>query len=321
MQEKINITKRFIIGVTFYLSMVSTCFAQETVLEQYVKAPDEAFEYSLVETRYEVLYTTYILDITSQAWHYDEVVPGKWEHWLVIVEPRLLGQYTERLPFFSLVRADTALLNLLRGDADHEDRPSGASPQAVQLAMETRSIVAELHGIPVGPAAFLDEQPEYYGTFWCDEDNPFKLDDEDCELLREEDSLQARAFDLALSTEDFTWSLMAPMTKAVISSMDVLQEFLQQRYLGRPVVSNFVLTGHSKRGHIAWLAAALDRRVTGVIPVSYDLLNLSEQVLLQQASWPERSPEQDAGCADVPGAVACGFGFCLHSAQPGGCLQ
>jgi PhoPQ-activated pathogenicity-related protein len=31
-----------------------------------------------------------------------------------------------------------------------------------------------------------------------------------------------------------------------------------------------------------------------VVPVSYDLLNLSEQVLLQQASWPKRSPEQDA---------------------------
>ena len=55
-----------------------------------------------------------------------------------------------------------------------------------------------------------------------------------------------------------------------------------------------MLTGHSKRGHIAWLAAALDSRITGVAPVSYDLLNLSEQVLLQQTSWPMRSPEQDA---------------------------
>ena len=60
------------------------------------------------------------------------------------------------------------------------------------------------------------------------------------------------------------------------------------------MVNNFVLTGHSKRGHIAWLAAALDNRITGVVPVSYDLLNLSEQVLLQEASWPMRSPEQDA---------------------------
>ena len=294
MQEKTYVIQRYLIGVIIFLSIITPCFAEETVLEHYVRTPDDEFEYSLVKTSYDVLYTTYILDLTSQQWHPDEVLPKKWEHWLVIVEPRLFGEYTERLPFFSLVRTDTALLYLLRGDADHEDRPSEASPQAVQLAMDTRSIVAELHGIPIGPVTFLDEQPEDYGTFWCDDDNPFKKDDEDCELLREEDSLQARAFDLALSTEDFTWTLMAPMTKAVISSMDVMQEFLQQRYLGRQVVNDFVLTGHSKRGHIAWLAAALDNRITGVAPVSYDLLNLSEQILLQEASWPMRSPEQDA---------------------------
>ena len=101
-----------------------------------------------------------------------------------------------------------------------------------------------------------------------------KYEDE-CAVPREEDSLQARSFDLALSTGDFTWALMAPMTKAVIRGMDVIQEFLQQRYLGRQVVKEFVLTGHSKRGHIAWLAAALDERVAAVAPVSYDLLNIS----------------------------------------------
>jgi PhoPQ-activated pathogenicity-related protein len=290
MQNKISITNHIIINVIIFLSIVSTCFAEETVLEQYVRTMDDKFEYSLVKTRYDVFYTTYILDLTSQEWHPDEVRPKKWKHWLVIVEPRLLGEYTELLPFFSLVRTDTALLYLLRGNADHEDRPSEASPQAVQLAVDTRSIVAELHGIPIGPVAFLDEQKE---TDWWDDLNPFK-DDDDNKVLREEDALQARAFDLALSTKDFTWTLMAPMTKAVISSMDVMQEFLQQRYLGRRVVNDFVLTGHSKRGHIAWLAAALDNRIIGVAPVSYDLLNLSEQVLLQEVSWPKRSPEQDA---------------------------
>ena len=158
MQNKISITKHIIINVIIFLSIVSTCFAEETVLEQYVRTMDDKFEYSLVKTRYDVFYTTYILDLTSQEWHPDEVLPKKWEHWLVIVEPRLLGEYTELLPFFSLVRTDTALLYLLRGDADHEDRPSEASPQAVQLAVDTRSIVAELHGIPIGPVAFLDEQ-------------------------------------------------------------------------------------------------------------------------------------------------------------------
>jgi PhoPQ-activated pathogenicity-related protein len=217
------------------------------------------------------------------------VRPRKWEHWLVIVEPRLFGEYTEYLPFFSLVRTDKALLYLIRGDAGHEDKPAEASPQAVQLALDTRSIVAELYGIPIGPVAFLDEQKE---TDWWDELNPFK-DDDDNKVLRSEDSLQARAFDVALGTGDFTWALMAPMVKAAIRGMDTMQDFLRQRYWGRKVVRSFVLTGHSKRGHAVWLTAALDRRVVGIAPVSYDLLNLPEQVALQEASWPNRSPEQD----------------------------
>jgi PhoPQ-activated pathogenicity-related protein len=282
----------FIVLIVIFFLTKNYC-AAETVLERYVKAPDSAFRYKLVKTSYDVLYTTYIFEVTSQEWHSAEVLPEAWQHWLTIVEPRLLGQYTEYLPFFSLVRTDTALLYLLRGDAEHEDRPSGASLQAVQLALSTRSIIAELHGIPVGPVTFLDEQPDNYGTWWCDEDNPFKLDDDECELLRSEDSLQARSFDLALETEDFTWALPAPMTKAAIQGMDIIQEFLRQRYLGRGVVNRFVLTGHSKRGYVSWLAAALDDRVAGVAPVSYDLMNMPEQFALQDISWPSLSEEQD----------------------------
>lgn len=274
-------------GLILLTMLLANTRAEETVLEQYVKTPDSAFEYRLVKTTYEVLYTTYIIDLTSQQWHAEEVRPKKWKHWLVIVEPRLLGAYTEYLPFFSLVRTDKALLYIIRGDADHEDRPSVASAQAVQLALRSQSIVAEIHGVPIGPVAFLDEQPE---TDWWDNLNPFDNDED--KVLREEDSLQARSFDLALATGDITWALMAPMTKAVVRGMDVIQQFLQQRYWGRRVAKEFVLTGHSKRGHVAWLTAALDKRVVGVAPISYDLLNLPEQIALQEASWPVRSPEQ-----------------------------
>ncbi|MBN2106913.1 MAG: hypothetical protein JW832_05755, partial [Deltaproteobacteria bacterium] len=297
-----HVKKSIVIFVILILALAKNCFAQGMTLEDYVNEPDEAFEYKLVKTAYTFLYTTYIFEITSQTWqegawewHSDEIEDdGKWKHWLTIVEPRLFGQYTQYIPFFSLVRSDKVLLYLLRGDADHEDRPSEASPQAVQQALSSFSIVAELHGIPIGSVAFLDEQPDDYGTWWCDEDNPLKLDDDKCELLRSEDSLQARSFDLALETGDFSWALMAPMTKAVVRGMDVIQDFLQQRYLWRSVAKEFVLTGHSKRGHIVWLTAALDNRVAGVVPVSYDLLNIADQIALQDASWTDRSEEQDA---------------------------
>ena len=151
-------TKSSIVLIILMLALAKNCFAIS--LEEYVSAPDAAFEYKLVKTAYTFLYTTYIFEITSQEWHPDDVEPGKWKHWLRIIEPRLLGKYTEKIPFFSLVRSDKALLNLLRGDASHEDAPSGATFEEALPALTSRSIVAELHGIPIGPVAFLDEQPD-----------------------------------------------------------------------------------------------------------------------------------------------------------------
>lgn len=293
--------KAGIIFIILILALAKNCFAQGMTLEEYVNEPDEAFKYKLVKTAYAFLYTTYIFEITSQewhtgkwAWHSEEIeTDGKWKHWLRIIEPRLLGQYTEKIPFFSLVTSDKALLYLLRGDADHEDTPSGATFEEALPALISRSIVAELHGIPIGPVSFNDEDKTTALCLALKEWDPLDQYEDECTVPREEDSLQARSFDLALDTEDFSWAIMAPMTKAVVRGMDVIQEFLQKQYLGREVVKEFVLTGHSKRGHIVWLTAALDERVAGVAPVSYDLLNIGEQIALQEDSWPASSQEQD----------------------------
>jgi len=283
-----------IVCIILVLALAQNCFAAENVLEQYVNAPDDTFAYKLVRTYHDFLHTTYVLEITSQEWFPDDVEPEKWKHWLRIIEPRLLGLLTQNIPFFSLVTSDTALLYLVRGDADHEDAPSGATFEEAELALATRSIVAELHGIPIGPVIFHDEDETSALCLALKEWDPLDEYEDQCTVPRRENSLQARSFDLALETEDFTWALMAPMTKAAVRGMDVIQEFLQQRNWGMQIVSKFVLTGHSKRGHITWLAAALDDRVTAVAPVSYDLLNITDQIALQDTSWPARSPELDA---------------------------
>ncbi len=254
----------------------------DTFFEDYLDQEDTVFSYRLARTVYNVLYTTYVYEVVSQSWHADAVQPGIWKHWLVIVEPRLLGLYTKEMPFFSLVSTDTALLRIIPGDAEHEDLPSGAPGDAVRLALENRCLVAELHGVPIGPVAFDDEQED---PDWWDVLNPFK-DEEDDLKVRKEDSLQARSFDLALETGDYTWVLMAPMVKSVVRCMDVIQELA----LGRSV-RQFILAGHSKRAMTAWLAAAFDSRVAGVASFGYDMLNLPAQQELQESSWDERSPE------------------------------
>lgn len=251
----------------------------QSVFEDYVTGTDSASEYEFQRAYYNVLYTTYIIELTSQRWHPDAVEPEQWQHWLVIVEPRLLGEYTEYLPFFSLVRSGTALLYAVRGDANHNDRPEAASSEAVRLALRHKAVVAELHAVPIGPVWFRDEQED---EDWWDDLNPF---DDDQEGGRSEDSLVARSLDLALSDGDVTWAAPAPMTRAVLLAMDSLQSFLRQRYWGWPRVQDFVLTGHSKRGWAIWLAAALDDRVAGIAPLSYDNLNLVAQNDFQEHCW------------------------------------
>ncbi len=248
-----------------------------TTLAGYATAQDSDFSYSLIQTNYSILYTTYIFEFTSQSWHEDDVEPEQWEHWLVVVEPRLIGKYTEYLPFFSLVQHGTALVQIVRGNAEHDDRPSGASQTAVERALEHRCIVAEIQGIPIGPVAFEDEEDDD----WWEDINPFNDDEEG----REEDALLAKTFDLALESGDMTWPALAPMVKGVIQGMDVIEQFFLKRSWGLKPIDSFVLTGHSKRGWTVWLTAALDSRVAAIAPLSYDSLDIRSQYAAQETYW------------------------------------
>jgi PhoPQ-activated pathogenicity-related protein len=66
------------------------------------------------------------------------------------------------------------------------------------------------------------------------------------------------------------------MVKATVRAMDVLQAASQQ--YGLSAVNQFVVAGHSKRGHTAWLTAAVDSRVAGLIAQGFNTLNSSAQI-------------------------------------------
>ena len=61
------------------------------------------------------------------------------------------------------------------------------------------------------------------------------------------------------------------MTRAVVRAMDVVQEFTQSEPYA---VTDFFISGASKRGWTTWTTAAVDARVIGMAPVVIDLLNL-----------------------------------------------
>src|SRR5678815_5024435 len=62
--------------------------ASRTPLDEYVAAPDSNFEFHQVKTIPGQGQTTYVLEMTSQAWlTTNEVDRPLWKHWVIIVKP------------------------------------------------------------------------------------------------------------------------------------------------------------------------------------------------------------------------------------------
>jgi len=93
---------------------------------------------------------------------------------------------------------------------------------------------------------------------------------------RQEEELLNYTFDQFLATRDSTWPLLLPMVKATVRAMDVLQAASQRHRL--PFLNQFIVAGHSKRGHTAWLTAAVDPRVAGLIAQGFNTLHSAVQI-------------------------------------------
>src|SRR5258708_36766055 len=66
-----------------------------TGLDKYVQAPDPNYRYELIKTIPGEGYTTYVLDMTSQAWRSAvEVDRPVWKHWLTVIRPHRLNGTT-----------------------------------------------------------------------------------------------------------------------------------------------------------------------------------------------------------------------------------
>jgi PhoPQ-activated pathogenicity-related protein len=221
----------------------------KTPLDEYVSRPDPTYAWKLVKTIPGDGYTTFVVDLKSQTWRaVPEVDRPVWQHWLTIIKP-------------DVVKHDTALL-WIDGGKNGGPAPAKANPEMVHLARGTNTVVADLGMIPNQPIVF---------------DNDGKP--------RHEDDLIAYCWTRYMDTGDATWLPRLPMVKAAVRAMDAVTELLGSEAGGKTALRHFVVAGGSKRGWTTWLTGAVDRRVTAVIPIVIDVLNVRAAKMNHYASY------------------------------------
>lgn len=215
---------------------------QRTALDEYVAAPDSNYGFQLVATVPGEDQTTFILEMTSQAWlTTNEVDRPLWKHWVVIVKPKEV--------------ATSKSLLFIGGGGNGGSPPKGADANLVKVAVATRSVVTELKMVPNQPLVFAGETQG-----------------------RKEDSLIAYTWDKFLRTGDKKWPARLPMTKSAVRAMDTVIAFCSSAAGGNVKVDGFVVAGGSKRGWTTWATAAVDKRVVAIVPIVIDVLNVEKSM-------------------------------------------
>jgi PhoPQ-activated pathogenicity-related protein len=228
--------------------------SKQTALDSYVSKPDTNYHYSLVHTIRGSGETTFVLEMTSQQWlTTNEVNQPLWKHWLTIVKP-------------DKVETSKGLLLITGGSMDRPP-PKTADITLVAAAMTTRSVVAELRGVPNQPLVFAGETRS-----------------------RSEDAIIAYTWDKFLRTGDEKWPARLPMTKSAVKAMDTVTAFCASEAGGKVKVDSFVVSGASKRGWTTWTTAAVDKRVVAIVPIVIDLLNVEPSFKHHYAAYGFWSP-------------------------------
>lgn len=226
----------------------------DTALDLYVRAPDPAYAYRPVSVLEGEGYRAHVLEMTSQTWRTPEEVDRTvWKHWLTVVVPRT-------------VRHRTALL-YISGGRSTTPLPTEANALVARVAVATGAVAVFLQQVPNQPLTFADEKDS-----------------------RREDALIAYGWDRFLRGGDATWLPRLPMTKSAVRAMDAVVDFCARPEAGSSRIEDFVVAGSSKRGWTTWTTAAVDRRVTAIVPMVIDLLNVEASFLHHYRAYGLWSP-------------------------------
>ena len=244
-----GVVRLCVLAVSLAAAGCSMSGVKEFSLEEYVNLRVGSYSWEVLESGSGVGYHHHLLRLVSQTWRTErEVDRTVWSHWLSIVIPDSVKEAAGR------GESSKALL-IISGGSNKGKAPAGAEEKAVEMAVGSGAVVATRGMVPTQPLGFA---PELRGRY--------------------EDDLVAHTWNLYLETGDQTWLARWPMVKSAVRAMDAVEEFLGStaaESLEKPLdISGCVVAGGSKRGWTTWLTGATDPRVSAIIPIVIDVVNV-----------------------------------------------
>jgi PhoPQ-activated pathogenicity-related protein len=193
------------------------------------------------------------LILTSQKWR-----DITWKHQLFIIKPSTVDEESRH-----------AVLFITGGS--WSDALEKQAPAELKLPKEGAlfASIAEHLRAPVAVLLHVPHQPILGG--------------------KKEDAAISYTFEQFLRTRDPEWPLLLPMVKSAVRGMDAAVEFADKEWSLK--IDKFTVTGASKRGWTTWLTGAVDPRATAIAPMVIDMLNTTEQMKHQIATWGEYSKQ------------------------------
>ena len=227
---------------TLSLSTMAGELPQRTLLDDYVDQPDDSYTWQVAMTKEHEGVRLVVVDMVSQNWLTTEQVDRtEWHHWLRLYIPATLS-------------SDIAFLYLDAGSGT-APMPEDADPNMVAIASSSSSVVAQLSAVPNHPLAFDGDGKQRWG-----------------------DDLVGYNWARFVADGGPKRLVYEAMTKSAVRAMDTVTAIMAKPEWGEHQIDRFVVSGISKRGWTSWLAAAVDERVVGIVPIVFDLLNIEASV-------------------------------------------
>lgn len=233
------------LGLALGLLSAPAAANPRNALDAYVAKRDPSFHWSVDHAISGPGYHGAVLALTSQTWlDASQVDKPVWTHWLTVIVP---DQVKHRTGFL-----------YIDGGANTDPAPKAAAERWAKMAVETHSVVSTLSDVPNQPLRFSE--------------TPDKARVED-QIIAYQQAKFAKS-----GKRDFTQLVRLPMVKSGAAAMTAVQQYLASEAGGKLPLDGFVVSGGSKRAWTAWLVAATDRRVRGVIPIVINVLNVDATI-------------------------------------------